>query len=376
MNKLDSAIRDAGAAAYVAYGSSVDADVRYLTRFRTGDPIVYVKRPDERGILIIPQMEHERAVRESIAAVVTRADAGFLEYIKAGESRWRAAAHMIADLAAGPVLVPATFPLALARELESFHPVILDGAGTVGAMRAIKAPDEIEQIRSVQRATEEAMERGIALIRGSTPKGGILLRNGQPLTAEAVRTEIHVHLLTRGCRGADTIVSCGPDTALPHNLGTGPLLEGEPIVIDIFPQDELSGYYADMTRTVAKGEPSPEIRDMYEAVRDAKALGASRVRAGVTGADLYHAVVEFFSDHGYESSTQGFIHSLGHGVGLEVHEEPSLGPRGGALAAGNVITIEPGLYYPGIGGVRLEDMGAVAETGFDRFTQYEEELII
>jgi Xaa-Pro aminopeptidase len=243
-------------------------------------------------------------------------------------------------------------------------------------MRAIKAPDEIEQIRSVQRATEEAMERGIALIRGSTPKGGILLRNGQPLTAEAVRTEIHVHLLTRGCQGADTIVSCGPDTALPHNLGTGPLLEGEPIVIDIFPQDELSGYYADMTRTVAKGEPSPEIRDMYEAVRDAKALGASRVRAGVTGADLYHAVVEFFSDHGYESSTQGFIHSLGHGVGLEVHEEPSLGPRGGALAAGNVITIEPGLYYPGIGGVRLEDMGAVAETGFDRFTQYEEELII
>jgi len=137
-------------------------------------------------------------------------------------------------------------------------------------MRAIKAPDEIEQIRSVQRATEEAMERGIALIRGSTPKGGILHRNGQPLTAEAVRTEIHVHLLTRGCRGADTIVSCGPDTALPHNLGTGPLLEGEPIVIDIFPQDELSGYYADMTRTVAKGEPSPEIRDMYEAVRDAR----------------------------------------------------------------------------------------------------------
>ena len=115
MNKLDSAIRDAGAAAYVAYGSSVDADVRYLTRFRTGDPIVYVKRPDERGILIIPQMEHERAVRESIAAVVTRADAGFLEYIKAGEPRWRATAHMIADLATGPVLVPATFPLALAR---------------------------------------------------------------------------------------------------------------------------------------------------------------------------------------------------------------------------------------------------------------------
>lgn len=376
MNGLDSAIRDAGAAAYAAYGSSADADVRYLTRFRTTDPVVYIKKQGERGILVIPQMEHERAVRESSAAVVTRADAGYLEYIAAGEPRWRATAHMIADLAAGPVLVPATFPLALARELESFHPVVLDAAGTVEGMRAVKTQDEIEQIRSVQRATEAAMECGIALIKASRSKGGILHLDDRPLTAEAVRAEMHTFLLTQGCRGVDTIVSCGPDTALPHNLGTGPLLENEPIVIDIFPQDELSGYHADMTRTVVKGEPSPAIREMYEAVRDAKALGASEVRAGAVGADIHYAVVEFFRDRGYESNTQGFIHSLGHGVGLEVHEEPSLGPRGGALVAGNVITIEPGLYYPGTGGIRLEDMGAVTETGFDRFTQYTEELII
>jgi len=187
---------------------------------------------------------------------------------------------------------------------------------------------------------------------------------------------MHTVLLAHGCRGVDTIVSCGPETALPHNTGSGPLLENEPIVIDIFPRDELSGYYADMTRTVVKGEPSPEIREMYDAVRDAKTLAAAEVRAGAAGADLYNAVVEFFRDRGYESDTRGFIHSLGHGVGLEVHEEPSLGPRGGALAVGNVVTIEPGLYYPGTGGVRLEDMGAVTETDFDRFTQYEEELTL
>jgi Xaa-Pro aminopeptidase len=131
-----------------------------------------------------------------------------------------------------------------------------------------------------------------------------------------------------------------------------------------------------MTRTVVKGEPSPEVREMYEAVRDAKANAASMLRAGAVGADLYRATVEFFRDRGYESNAQGFIHSLGHGVGLEVHEEPSLGPQGGALVAGNVVTIEPGLYYPGTGGVRLEDMGAVTETGFDRFTQYREELTL
>ncbi|WP_292405877.1 MULTISPECIES: M24 family metallopeptidase [unclassified Methanoculleus] len=376
MNGLDSAIRDAGAAAYAAYGASVDANVRYLTRFRTSDPVVYMQKSGERGMIVVPQMEHERAVRESTAAVVTRADAGYLEYIKAGESRWRATAHMIADLAGGPVLVPATFPLALARELESFHPVFVDAANTVEGMRAVKTPEEIERIRSVQRVTEAALDRGLSLIRASIPRGGLLRRDGAPLTAEAVRTEMHTFLLAHGCRGVDTIVSCGLDTALPHNAGAGPLREDEPIVIDIYPQHEQTGYYADMTRTVVKGEPSPEIREMYEAVRDAKTLGISMIRAGATGADLYQAVVEFFCDRGYESDTRGFIHSLGHGVGLEIHEEPSLGPHGGALVAGNVVTVEPGLYYPGTGGVRLEDMGAVTETGFDRFTQYGEELTL
>ncbi|PKL63127.1 MAG: aminopeptidase P family protein [Methanomicrobiales archaeon HGW-Methanomicrobiales-2] len=375
MNGLDSAIRDAGAAAYAAYGSSADANVRYLTRFHTTDPVVYVAKPGERGMIVVPQMEHERAVRESTAAVATRADAGYLEYIKAGEPRWRATAHMIADLAGGPILVPATFPLALARELESFRPVLLD-TGAVEGMRAVKTPEEIEWIRSVQRVTEAAMEQGIALIRTSVPRGGVLHRDGRPLTSEAVRAEMHAYLLAHGCRGTDTIVSCGPDTALPHSPGTGPLREDEPIVIDIYPQDELTGYHADMTRTVVKGEPTPAIREMYDAVRDAKALGISMVRAGAAGADLYRATVEFFRDRGYESDMRGFTHSLGHGVGLEVHEEPSLGPQGGVLAAGNVVTIEPGLYYPGTGGVRLEDMGAVTPTGFDRFTQYEEELTL
>ncbi len=376
MNDLDSAIRDAGAAAYAAYGSSADANVRYLTRFRTTDPVVYVTRPGERGMIVVSQMEHERAVRESIAAVATRADAGYLDYIKAGESRWRATAHVISDIAGGPVLVPATFPLALARELETFRAVTVDAAGAVEKMRAVKTPEEIEWIRATQRAAEAAVDRGIALIRSSEPRAGILYREGVPLTSEAVRTAMHTLLLAHGCRGTDTIVSCGPDTALPHSAGTGPLLEDEPIVIDIYPRDELSGYHADMTRTVVKGEPTPAIREMYDAVRDAKALGASMIRAGAIGADLYRAVVGLFRDRGYESDTRGFTHSLGHGIGLDVHEEPSLGPLGGVLTAGNVVTVEPGLYYPGTGGVRLEDMGAVTEIGFDRFTQYGEELTL
>jgi Xaa-Pro aminopeptidase len=174
----------------------------------------------------------------------------------------------------------------------------------------------------------------------------------------------------------DTIVSCGEDTAIPHIAGTGPLKSDEPIVIDLFPVDERSGYYADMTRTVVKGKPSPEILAMYKALRDAKQLGISKIKAGVTGAEVHQTVVDFFKDQGYESGTRGFVHNLGHGVGLQVHELPTVGPAGTVLATGNVITVEPGLYYPGIGGVRLEDIGSVTAHGFDNFTQFPEDLVV
>ena len=158
--------------------------------------------------------------------------------------------------------------------------------------------------------------------------------------------------------------------------GTGPLRSDEPIVIDLFPVEEKSGYYADMTRTVVKGDPSMAILEMYDALHEAKHLGISRVKAGVSGADIYLAVVDFFKDRGYESDTRGFVHNLGHGVGLQVHELPTVGPAGKALASGNVITIEPGLYYPGIGGVRLEDIGVVTAKGFENFTVFPEVLIL
>jgi Xaa-Pro aminopeptidase len=158
--------------------------------------------------------------------------------------------------------------------------------------------------------------------------------------------------------------------------GTGPLKSDEPIIIDLFPVEEKSGYYADMTRTVVKGDPSPEIREMFDTLLDAKHLGISLVKAGVSGADIHLAVVDFFKDHGYESNTRGFVHNLGHGVGLQVHELPTVGPAGKALVSGNVITIEPGLYYPGIGGVRLEDIGVVTAKGFENFTIFPEDLVL
>jgi Xaa-Pro aminopeptidase len=216
----------------------------------------------------------------------------------------------------------------------------------------------------------------VSMIHSSAVKKGILYSEGKPLTSEMIKFSMHSLLLRHGCTAVDTIVSCGEDTAVPHMTGTGPLKADEPIVIDLFPCEEKTGYYADMTRTVVKGEPSPEIQEMYTTLREAKLLGISQVKDGISGATVYQSVVDFFKERGYESDTRGFVHNLGHGVGLQVHEQPTVGLSGKKLKAGSVITVEPGLYYPGIGGVRLEDIGEVTKKGFRNFTKFPEDLIV
>ena len=375
MDSLSKAIRKSGADAYVIYASSRDTDMKYLTHFTTSDPFVFFKKPGEPGVIIVSQMETGRASREATATVMTRSQAGLPEIMKTETDPYRATAKMIAGQVGKKILVPPNFPIALANAMSEYCSVVVDG-GTIQSMRAKKSKIELILMNNVQKVTQRAMDRAISLIRSSSVKKGILYIDQKPLTSEQVKFSMHSLLLEHGCSAVDTIVSCGEDTAIPHMSGSGPLKSDEPIVIDLFPVEEKSGYYADMTRTVVKGEPSKDIREMYDALREAKKLGISRVKAGVSGADIHLAVVDFFNERGYETDTRGFIHNLGHGVGLQVHELPTIGPAGKALESGNVITIEPGLYYPGIGGVRLEDIGAVTSRGFNNFTTFSEELIL
>ena len=375
MDPLSNAVKTSGADAYVIYASSRDADMRYMTHFTTSDPFVFFKKPGERGVIIVSQMETGRASREATAAVMTRTQAGLPDILKTEQDLYRATAKMIAGQVGKKILVPPDFPIALANTLSEYCSILVD-KGTVRSMRAKKSKNEILLMKNVQRATEKAMDLAVSLIKKASVKKGTLYVDKKPLTAEYVKFSMHSLLLQHRCSAVDTIVSCGEETAIPHITGTGPLKSDLPIVIDLFPVKEISGYYADMTRTVAKGEPSTEILEMYAALREAKRLGISRVKAGVSGADIHQDVVDFFKDQGYESNSRGFIHNLGHGVGLQVHELPTVGPAGKTLVSGNVITIEPGLYYPGVGGVRLEDIGVVTKTGFENFTVFREELIV
>jgi len=374
MDALEEAILKSGSAAYVAFGSSQDADMRYLTRFSTTDPIVYIKKPGEQGTVVVSQMEYERARRESTASVMTRSEAGLFEIQEEEKDRWRALARMIAGLVHGGVLVSPHFPYALAKELSTLVEVRIDRAALV-TMRGRKSEWEIGMIRQVQVAVDEAMQTGITMIRKAGIRGGLLSRGAVPLTSGMVRAAMHQILLRRGCTPADTIVACGEETAFPHIRGEGALRADEPIVIDIFPRDDQTGYYSDMSRTVCRGEPAPEIREMFWAVSEAQDLAEARILPGVTGEEVYRAVVDFFSELGYGTGNSGFVHNLGHGVGLEVHEAPSLGPSGEVLVQGNVVTNEPGLYLPGTGGVRLENIGVIEEGGFITMTRFPRELV-
>jgi Xaa-Pro aminopeptidase len=375
MDLLSNAVKKSGADAYVLFASSRNADMRYLTHFTTSDPFVFFKKPGDPGVIIVSQMELGRASREATTAVMTRTQAGLPDILRKEKDPYRATAKMIAGQVGKKILVPPDFPIALANALSK-HCTILVDKGTVPLMRAKKSTDEILWMKDVQKVTEKAMGRAISLIRSASVKKGILHIDKKPLTAEFVKFSMHSLLLQHGCNAVDTIVSCGEDTSIPHITGSGPLRSDEPIVIDLFPVKEKSGYYADMTRTVVRGEPSTEILEMYNTLSEAKQLGISLVKTGASGADVHLAVVDFFKDQGYESNTRGFVHNLGHGVGLQIHELPTVGPAGKALASGNVITIEPGLYYPGIGGVRLEDIGVVTAKGFENFTTFPEDLVI
>jgi Xaa-Pro aminopeptidase len=244
-------------------------------------------------------------------------------------------------------------------------------------IRATKTPWEINQISATQEANEAAMAAAETLIAtAEIGDGGELVHGGEPLTSERVKQEIEITLLRHGRALDETIVACDADGADPHNRGSGTLTADDLIVVDIFPRDKETGYFGDMTRTFVRGEPNDEAKRRYEVTHEAFETALNAVEPGVTGAEVHDAVCDVIEDAGYDtlrsdpSADTGFIHSTGHGVGLDIHEQPSLSPTGGELEPGHVITIEPGIYDPDIGGVRIEDLIVVTEDGYENLTEY------
>src|SRR5205807_5437022 len=256
--------------------------------------------------------------------------------------------------------------------------------------RSVKRADEVAAIEAAQRATEDAWREGVDEIRRAKVRGDRTLElDGAVFTAERLRAIVESALLERGYGSEGAICAPGPQAADPHQIGTGPLHAGEPIVMDIFPQHKQTRYWADMTRTVSKGEPPAAIRKIYDVVMRAQDAGIRALRPGVTGREVHELVEDIIWEAGYDTlrpgqkrnpadqTPRGFIHGTGHGVGLEIHELPNINRQGiKPLIAGDVVTIEPGIYDPKIGGVRLEDMLVITADGARDLTQAPRELVI
>ncbi len=272
------------------------------------------------------------------------------------------------------VEVPADFPLEAADRLRERGVTVTARPHPFFPQRLIKTAEEVAAIEQTQHHTEAALEAALNVLRESDVRGDAVIWKGRPLTSEDLKKVVNVTLMENDCIAEHTIIACGAQGVDPHNQGSGPIRPNQGIIFDIFPRSSATRYFADMTRTVVKGKASDELRRIYEAVLAAQLRGIELIRAGASGAAVHTEVNRVLEARGYTTGVvngrnQGFFHGTGHGVGLDIHEPPRVSRMDQLLEAGQVVTVEPGLYYPGRGAVRIEDMVLVEPAGCRNLTR-------
>lgn len=367
-----------------------DSTLYWRIRFCVGDPVALIELPRDNGtesILILRDIEMERARRiarvDRVACPADFAPAGGLSGDRETATA-QAAAECIRRSGVTTVIAERRLPMLFADLIRSMG-VNVECDPTMWIYeRRRKTETEIAHIRDAQRATEEAVRMACELVaRAKAGAGGVLFHYGEPLTSERIHALVDHLLVDRGFINLTSIIAGGPRGADCHNRGSGELRTGEPVIIDIFPRSRATRYCGDCTRTVVHGEIPKELEKMHAAVCRAKAAAIRRVAPGVTGQEVHAATTKAIRDAGYAVGLPGvdslrsfcaITHGTGHGVGLDVHEPPLLDIGGPELLAGDVVTVEPGLYRADIGGVRIEDIVVVTGTGCENLNRLPEGL--
>ena len=353
------------------------------------DPFLLVVRGGDR-LVLTTALEAARIQKALPGAELLRTDElGLFELIEQGMSRDDAeletAVTALRRWGVEAAVVPGDLPVRVADRLRGEGIAVTVGSGTVDLRRRVKTPDELAGIRRAQRAAEAGMAAAERLIREAEHKDGHLHRDGEPLTAEAVRAAIRATCAAAGAPAPPDIMVVSLYSGGGHDPGSGPLPAGLPVTVDLWPRDEASGCWADMTRTFVNGQVTDEVAALRDVVREALEAARATARPGITGRALYDVAADVVERAGHptqrtrrpgETLSHGFYFSLGHGVGLEVHEAPRLGLAGDEpLVAGDVLAIEPGIEgLDGIGGVRFEDLLLVTDDGCETLTDYPYEL--
>jgi Xaa-Pro aminopeptidase len=381
-NKKKKATRRPPAARLLYAASETDADILYPTGFFAPDPFLFVQK-GRRTVLVMSDLEMDRARKQArVDRVLSWSKVA--APLETGGRRAAPAdviARTLSLLGLRRVEVPASFPLGLAMELDR-RGIRLDlGPDPFWPERAIKQPREVRAIEASLRAAEAGLLAGIEALRSCRIRDGWLRRDGRRFTVEDLRSAVNTRIMAEGCIPAHTICAPGDQAVDPHEEGHGPIRAHTPVVMDIFPRSERTGYFGDLTRTVVRGRASFALHELYAIVHEGVRLGHRRLRDGVQGMDVHQEIQALFERQGYRTGVQngrmqGFFHGTGHGLGLEIHEAPSVGRRPAVLRAGHVVTVEPGLYYLGLGGVRIEDVALVTKTGSRCLTRVEKRLEI
>lgn len=364
--------------------SEHDANMLYAVGMFIPDPFVYF-RIRGKCHLLLSDLEIDRARRRvghchvlSLGLYQQKASNG-----KRRASLSKVIAYVLRQNRLKKIFVPANFPLGLARELREQEIKVKVKPGAFFSERERKTSDEVKKLSAALMMAEVGLAEGIqTLKRSKITRAGRLLYNNVALTSEKLRSIIDVAIIQAGGTVSHTIVAGGKQACDPHEPGHGPLKAHQPIILDVFPRSQKTGYFGDISRTVVRGKASEPVRKLYTTVWQAQELALQQIKASVPAARIHQTVAGFFDKQGYRTGKgkgrmQGFFHGTGHGLGLEIHEAPRIGNSSlDTLQDGHVVTVEPGLYYPEIGGVRLEDVVHVTAKGNRNLTKFEKVLEI
>jgi len=362
--------------------SDTDADMLYATRIFIGDPFIFLQQNGKRT-LVLSDLEIDRAKKNAKAdefVMFSQLEREVQGKSKQAPAYEKVLAHFLTKRGVKRAKVPANFPLGFANEIKRKGIALETSNGLFWPAREKKTAEEIRLLQRALRITETGMKRAMEILRASKPGAGKKLKwSGKTLTSEILRAEIDTAILRAGGVPTNTIVAGGDQACDPHERGFGPLHANSLIIFDIFPRDAKTGYWGDMTRTVVRGRANEQQRKLWEAVKAGQALALKRVKAGVDGMSIHQAITELFNDRGFPTEVRngrrvGFFHGTGHGLGLEIHEYPRL--QKVMLKAGQCLTVEPGLYYPGIGGARIEDVVIVEKDGCRILSKFPKQLEI
>jgi Xaa-Pro aminopeptidase len=378
--------------ALLIYGDTErSAALRHEIPLSIGDPFLFLQAGDGAAPLVLTNpLERDRIARVlPDAELVLMNELGLLDLIRGGMARADAELEVVVRavqrLGAGAFAVPPELPVAVADRLRA-EGVELTVDGQLFEMRRrAKSPAELAGIRRAQVAAEAAMAAAASVLRAASPPDGRIVLDGAPLTAEHVRAAAREAAAAAGAPAPPDIMVTSVLSGGGHDPGSGPLPADLPVVVDLWPRDEETGCWADMTRTFVRGDVTPGVAVLRDVVRDAIESVRAATRPGVTGRELYGIAASIVEAAGHptqrtaapgETLMHGFYFSLGHGVGLELHEEPGLGLSGASpLVPGDVIAVEPGIEgLPEVGGVRYEDLLLVTDDGCETLTDYPYDL--